>query len=159
MTAGGRTSDATITRAVFVRRLLDLGYRHGDIAIYGSGEWELLPAGDPRRFAAVVRSAECWYQEGTDDAIRARLIQELADNDMLARYRIRQAGLDVWGSPTGGGDLGETSGHPYRTANGEIAFTRGRPFTWSDRVPTPDGKPGLTSIDELKKLRRYGVAS
>ena len=92
---GGGSSDATISRDTFVRRLLELGYRHGDIPIYGSPAWEQLPASDPRRFAAVVRAAECWYQDGTDDAIRARLTQELADNDMLCRYRIRAAGRDV----------------------------------------------------------------
>jgi Protein of unknown function (DUF2742) len=84
-----------VTRDEFVHRLLNLGHRHGDIPIYGSGEWEELPASDPRKFAAVVRAAECWYRDGEADAIRQRIVQDLADNDMLARWRVRAAGHDV----------------------------------------------------------------
>jgi Protein of unknown function (DUF2742) len=85
------------SRAEFVRRLLDLGRRHGDIPIYGSPEWEQLDVGDPRRFASVVRAAECWRRDGEPGAIREQLERELAENDLLARWRVRQAGLDVHG--------------------------------------------------------------
>jgi hypothetical protein len=92
---GGGSSGVTISRDVFVRRLLDLGYRHGDIPIYGSDAWEQLATDDPRKFASVVRAAEAWYRDGEADAIRQRIIQDLADNDMLARWRVRMAGRDV----------------------------------------------------------------
>ena len=89
---------ADLTRAEFVARLLDLGRRCGEIPIYGSEEWQALDDLDPRRFASVVRAAEAWYAEGTDGAIRARLLDELAVADLLARWRVRAAGLDVPGA-------------------------------------------------------------
>jgi hypothetical protein len=84
---------ADLTRAEFVTRLLDLGRRYGDIPIYGSDEWDQLVPADPRRFASVVRAAECWRLDGEPEAVRRRL----AEDDWLVRYRIRQAGLDVHG--------------------------------------------------------------
>ncbi|HET6755939.1 MAG TPA: DUF2742 domain-containing protein [Jiangellaceae bacterium] len=86
-----------MTRQEFVTRLLDLGRRHGEIPLYDSDEWEALDDLDPRRFASVVRAAERWRIDGTDDAIRNRLLDELADADMFVRWRVREAGLDVHG--------------------------------------------------------------
>jgi hypothetical protein len=86
-----------VTRQEFVTRLLDLGRRHGDIPVYGADDWEALDNLDPRRFASVVRAAECWRVDGTDDAIRGRLLDELADADLYTRWRVREAGLDVHG--------------------------------------------------------------
>ena len=51
--------------ADFHRRLIELGRRHGEIPRYGTPEWEALPSGDPRLFAAVVIAAECWRRDGT----------------------------------------------------------------------------------------------
>ena len=86
---------ANLTRETFVRRLLELGRRCGPLPIYGSEAWEALDPVDPRRFAAVIAAAEAWRSEGTDDAIRARLLDELEVADLLARWRVRMAGLDV----------------------------------------------------------------
>jgi hypothetical protein len=90
---GGGFDVRTLPRAVFVARLLDLGRRYGELPIYGSGEWERLPADDPRRFASVVRAAECWRLDSEPEAVR----QRLAEDDWLVRYRVRAAGLDVHG--------------------------------------------------------------
>jgi hypothetical protein len=82
-----------MTRGEFVTRLLDLGRRQGALPIYGSPEWEQLPADDPRKYASVVRAAECWYLDGQLEAMRRRLDED----NWLVRYRIREAGLDVHG--------------------------------------------------------------
>jgi hypothetical protein len=80
-----------LTRAEYVRRLLDLGRRHGEIPIYGSPEWEALDSIDPRRFAAVVRAAECWRLDSEPDAVRRRI----AEDDLLAAVRIRLMSHDL----------------------------------------------------------------
>jgi hypothetical protein len=93
-----RADDASaprLTRAEFVSRLLDLGRRYGPLPIYGSAEWEALDPVDPRRFAAVVVAAECWRSDGTDDAIRARLEQELAEQNRLCAWRLRRLSGDL----------------------------------------------------------------
>lgn len=84
-----------MTRREFVARLLDLGRSCGEIPVYGSEEWDALDPVDPRRFAAVVVAAECWRQDGEPDRVRARLLDELAVSELLARWRVRMAGLDV----------------------------------------------------------------
>lgn len=84
----------------FVNRLLQLGWRHGDLPIYGSPEWEALDNIDPRRFASVVRAAEAWRRDSTDQALKTRLKAELEEADLLIRWRIRTAGLDVHAAHT-----------------------------------------------------------
>jgi hypothetical protein len=81
--------------AEFVNTLLDLGRSCGEIPLYGSPEWAELDRTDPRRFASVVAAAECWRQDGEPDRMRDRLLDELAVADLLARWRVRVAGLDV----------------------------------------------------------------
>jgi hypothetical protein len=83
--------------AEFVTTLIALGRSYGDIPLYGSAEWAALDRLDPRRFASVVRAAECWRLDGTDEVMRDRLADELADADMFTRWRVREAGLDVHG--------------------------------------------------------------
>jgi len=97
-----------MTRGEFVRRLLDLGRHQGPLPIYGSPEWDQLVPGDPRRFASVVRAAECWYLDGQPEAMRRRLDED----NWLVRYRIREAGLDVHGR----GDTDWTRVHDVVTA-------------------------------------------
>ena len=82
-----------MTRQEFVTRLLDLGRRHGEIPVYHSDDWESLDDLDPRRYASVVRAAECWRLDGEEEAVKRRL----QEDDWLVRYRIRQAGLDIHG--------------------------------------------------------------
>jgi Protein of unknown function (DUF2742) len=84
-----------VTRAEYVDRLLDLGRSCGELPVYGSPEWDALDPLDPRRFASVVRAAECWRLDGTDDNIRIRLRAELDEADLYVRWRVRMAGLDV----------------------------------------------------------------
>ncbi|HET6685595.1 MAG TPA: hypothetical protein VFH02_03605 [Jiangellaceae bacterium] len=54
--------------------------------------------GTPRGTASIARAALRWLLDGTDDAIRARLGYELEVADLLARWRVRMAGLDVRGT-------------------------------------------------------------
>lgn len=84
-----------MSRAEFVRRILAIARRRGDIPLYGSDTWEALDLDDPRRFAAVVAAAECWRRDGEPDAIAARIDQELADIDLYVRYRLSEASRDV----------------------------------------------------------------
>lgn len=49
------------------------------IPAYGSEEWEALPAGDIRIFAAVLVAAEAHYLEWTREAIAERLAKELRE--------------------------------------------------------------------------------
>jgi hypothetical protein len=93
------TDDATMTRAEFAARLLNLGRRCGEIPVYGSAEWEALPNIDPRRFASTVRAAECWRLDGTDDAIRERVEHQLLLADTIAEQiavaRLRALSWDL----------------------------------------------------------------
>jgi Protein of unknown function (DUF2742) len=66
-----------------------------DTPLYGSVEWETLHPADPRRYASVVRAAECWRRDGTDGAIRARVEQELAEQNWLAAWRLRRMSGDL----------------------------------------------------------------
>ncbi|HEY9410972.1 MAG TPA: hypothetical protein VIP77_15445 [Jiangellaceae bacterium] len=84
--------------AKFHRRLVELGRRRGQIPRYGSPEWEALPTGDARVFAAVVIAAENWRRDGTDEAIAARLRRELEEADQLVLARQFEAAQDVHGA-------------------------------------------------------------
>jgi hypothetical protein len=79
----------------FVARMLDLGQRCGPLPIYGSDEWEGLDPADPRRFASVIRAAECWRTEGEPEVIAERLQRELADNNWLTAWRLRRLSGDL----------------------------------------------------------------
>jgi hypothetical protein len=68
---------------------------HSGTPIYGSPEWEALPPTDAQRFASVIRAAECWRQDGTDEAIRDRFLQELAENNWLTAWRLRRVSGDL----------------------------------------------------------------
>lgn len=88
-----------MTRAEFVRRLLTLGESVGPLPLYATPAWEQLPADDPRRFASVVRAAEAWRLDGTDQAIREHAEHQLAlaDTiaDQIARARLRALSWDL----------------------------------------------------------------
>jgi hypothetical protein len=95
------TEPVHISRCVaeFVATLLDLGRRYGDIPTYGSPEWAALDPLDPRRFASVVRAAECWRLDGTGDAIRERIERQLLVADTIAEQiavsRLRALSWDL----------------------------------------------------------------
>jgi hypothetical protein len=82
-------------RAEFVARLIALGESVGPLPLYGSDEWGQLPADDPRRFASVVRAAEAWRRDGAPDAIRDRLLREVAENNWLTAWRLRRLSGDL----------------------------------------------------------------
>jgi hypothetical protein len=81
--------------ADYVTRLLDLGRRAGKLPTYGSAEWEALPPADPRRFASVVRAAEAWRTEGTDEAIKQHIKEELAAVELATLWGVHDTGIDV----------------------------------------------------------------
>lgn len=71
---------------------------HGPIPSFGSAEWDLLPAGDPRRWAAVIVAAECWRDHRSPQRIADALRQEIADENAALYRRIRGASWDVAGA-------------------------------------------------------------
>lgn len=83
----------------YVNRLLTLGWRHGQLPIYGSPEWEALDNADPRRFASVVRAAEAWRRDGTDQAVREHTEHQLflaeQAGEQIAMSRLRQLSWDL----------------------------------------------------------------
>jgi len=54
--------------------------------------------GTPRGTASIARAALRYLLDGTDDAIRQRLVDELETADLIARWRVRMAGHDVRGT-------------------------------------------------------------
>jgi hypothetical protein len=90
-TKEGSSSSSSLTRVEFVA-LFPAG---PDTPIYGSREWESLDRADVRRFTSVIRAAECWRQDGTDEAIRNRFLRELAENNWLTAWRLRRLSGDL----------------------------------------------------------------
>jgi hypothetical protein len=81
----------------YLMPVLEHARKVGDVPLISSPEWAALPAADLRKSGAVARAAMCWHREGLDDVVRDRLLDELADADMFARWRVREAGFDVHG--------------------------------------------------------------
>jgi hypothetical protein len=79
------------------KTIASFSQRTDDVPLYRSVEFDALDPDDPRRWQSTVRAADAWYAEGTDEAIRARLLDELEVADLLARWRVRMAGHDVRG--------------------------------------------------------------
>jgi hypothetical protein len=65
------------------------------LPLYRSPEFDALDPDDPRRQLSMQRAADAWWRDGQPDAMRARLIDELADADLYARWRVRLAGIDI----------------------------------------------------------------
>ncbi|TSD62809.1 hypothetical protein [Aeromicrobium piscarium] len=73
---GGFTvNDTDVQRKSFALAKINAG--RGPIPKYGSAEWVLLPADDPRREAAMAIAAEAWFSEGQPDVIAGRFFTEL----------------------------------------------------------------------------------
>ena len=136
-----------MTRQKFVTRLLDLGRRHGEIPVYASDEWETLDDLDPRRFASIVRAAECWRLDGEEEAVKRRL----QEDDWLVQLRVREAGLDIHGrgdtdwvrvfdvvqARAGGDQPPERTPQPWTAADVD-------PTIWQDDPnPSPNVPPRL----------------
>ncbi|MGE3811688.1 MAG: hypothetical protein AB7I24_09080 [Candidatus Nanopelagicales bacterium] len=67
----------------------------GQMPAYASLDWLALDGRDPRRLAALVVAAECWWGEGRPAVLAERLRDQLALDDHLVRQRIREASWDV----------------------------------------------------------------
>jgi hypothetical protein len=79
------------------RTIPTFSHRADDVPLHRSVEFDALDPDDPRRWQSTVRAADAWYAEGTDEAIRSRLLDELEVADLIARWRVRMAGHDVRG--------------------------------------------------------------
>jgi hypothetical protein len=66
-----------------------------EIPIYRSVEYESLDPDDPRRWQSMQRAADAWHADGTDEAIRNRLLAEIAFNDRFAAWRICMLSNDL----------------------------------------------------------------
>ena len=89
--------------------------------------------GTPCGTASIARAALAQLRSKRPDVIRADLERELAEDDWLIRYRLRQAGLDV---------------HQAGRDCGLGRMTSGRPRTWTDVA-------NQTPHAELKRLRSF----
>jgi hypothetical protein len=65
------------------------------VPIYGSPEYQALPEGHPDRQASMEHAAECWRLEGTEEAIAARLRDEIEFNNWYTAYRLRELSKDL----------------------------------------------------------------
>jgi hypothetical protein len=54
-----------------------------------------LDPDDPRREQSTVRAADAWWADGQPDAIRRRLLDEIAFNDQFAAHRLRMVSHDM----------------------------------------------------------------
>jgi hypothetical protein len=66
-----------------------------EIPIYRSVEYESLDPDDPLRWQSMQRAADAWFLDGTDDAIRNRLLAEIDFNNQFAAWRIRMLSNDL----------------------------------------------------------------
>jgi hypothetical protein len=69
------------------------------LPLYRSPQYDALDPADARRYQSMRRAADAWWRDGQPDEIRRRLLAELDAAatlaDLLARWRVRTAGLDV----------------------------------------------------------------
>jgi hypothetical protein len=127
------TSSAEVVCSVplWSRKLIVLGQRVGELPIYGSTDWFALPPVDPRKFGSVVRAAECWRLDGTDDVLRWRLLDEIRFNNEFAAWRLRMLSADL----SDGEDWSDVAGSIDRSRRARAIHDAG--YTQPDRVPVP----------------------
>jgi hypothetical protein len=65
------------------------------VPLYRSPEFDALDPDDTLRWQSTIRAADAWWAEGQPNAIRARLLDELADDDALVRWRLRHMSWDL----------------------------------------------------------------
>jgi hypothetical protein len=65
------------------------------LPLYRSVEYDSLDPADPRRLQSMKRTADAWYAEGRPEVIRARLEQELQEQNWLAVWRLRRLSGDL----------------------------------------------------------------
>ena len=111
---------------------------------------------DPRKLGSTVRAAECWRVDGTDDAIRRRLLDELRFADEFAAWRLRMMSWDLaeaedWSEMAGSIDRSRrvravrdaSYRQPQRTPAPWPAASLD-PANWRDDPnPSPNVPPGL----------------
>jgi hypothetical protein len=148
--------DADVSGPEWSQKLIVLGQRVGALPIYASADWFALPPVDPRKFGSTVRAAECWRVDGTDDAIRRRLLDELRFADEFAAWRLRMMSWDLaeaedWSEMAGSIDRSRRvravrdAGYrqPQRTPAPWPAASLD-PANWRDDPnPSPNVPPGL----------------
>lgn len=71
------------------------GRAAGVVPPYASADWLALDPDDPRRLAAIVIAAECWWYDGLPEVMAERLRDELLFLDQLVVERIRRTSWDV----------------------------------------------------------------
>jgi hypothetical protein len=75
--------------------------------VAGSAAWIALPDRDPRKAAAVVRTALARLRESTPDAIAQRVAADWASSQREYRQRLKDASVDVSAAQ----DWGKAAGH------------------------------------------------
>lgn len=87
--------NAKQTRLRWAVALIRRGRALGALPRYGSPHWCSLPDSDPRKVAAVVVAAECWWVECDKDHIAQRLQDELTVERQIQAGREAQQFADV----------------------------------------------------------------
>lgn len=82
-----------------------------DVPEYGSREWLQLPAGDPRKAAAVITAAEMWRRYGDEQALLDWFREAHRARPSIADRRTR-AELDAAAKPRPTHQLQATPGWP-----------------------------------------------
>lgn len=93
--------------AAWATELLHRATAAGPIPVAGSAAWTALPDGDPRKPAAVVRTALAHLRESTPNAIAGRVAAELVASHREFRQREKDAAVDVSAAQ----DWGKVAGH------------------------------------------------
>lgn len=72
------TTERDRATVAWIRSRLSLSRHLGAPPRFGSFEWHRLPDDDPRKYAAVLIAAACYWDDGRPDRIRERLADEIA---------------------------------------------------------------------------------
>ena len=79
----GRGANLALDRrtVAWIRRRLPVGRPRRELPRFGSSEWHALDDLDPRKMAAVIVSAACWW----DSCRPARIAQDIEDELIVAQ--------------------------------------------------------------------------
>ncbi|WNV90951.1 DUF2742 domain-containing protein [Umezawaea sp. Da 62-37] len=93
--------------AAWATELLHRATTAGPIPVAGSAAWAALPDHDPRKPAAIVRTALAALRESTPDAVAQRVAAEWAASQREFRQRLKDASVDMSAAQ----DWGKVAGH------------------------------------------------
>lgn len=93
--------------AVWATELLHRATSAGPIPVAGSAAWIALPDSDPRKAAAIVRTALAALRESTPNAVAERVATDWAASQREFRQRLKDASRDVSAAQ----DWGKVAGH------------------------------------------------